>query len=66
METLKEKMLCLLEKNNWTINELSQLLDRSPGCIRGMLSIMRKEGLIDVSVEISKDCRSRVFYVESN
>ena len=62
MNSLEEKVLCLLEKGYWKIDELSQLLDRSPGCIRGIICILNKKGLVDFSVDLSKDCRSKVFY----
>ena len=66
MNNLEDKILYLMGKGNWKVKELSQLLDRSPGCIRGMLCIMKKKGLVEVSVDLSSDCRSKTFILTNS
>ena len=61
LKTLEEKILYLMSWRNWKINELSQLLDRSPGCIRAALSDLRRDGKIDYCVQLSSDMRSKTF-----
>jgi len=60
MKTIEDKIIHLLSSRSYRIEELSQLLDRSPGCIRGTLSRMRKKGLIDCSIELYRDNRFKV------
>lgn len=60
---LEGRIFKLLQKGSFTLKELGEVLDLTPGCISYYLTQLRKKNLIVSSGNISKDMRSNVYFV---